>query len=71
MEAQRKPRTDGPRHADGPLPKSPSADGWQLEELREELQETRVTQVRAEAQLASKDELIAELKAMLADLRRP
>ena len=39
--------------------------------LREELAETRVAQARAEEQAAAKDELIAELKAMLAEARRP
>jgi hypothetical protein len=42
-----------------------------VDRLREELQEARIAQANAEAKLASKDELIVELKAMLAEARRP
>jgi hypothetical protein len=58
--------------------RDPSPDGLEdapdeleLDLLREELTETRVAQARAEAAAEAKDALIAELKAMLAEARRP
>jgi hypothetical protein len=62
---------DGSRDAspDGP---EDAAEAWfELEMLREELEEARVARARAEERAAAKEELIAELKAMLAEARRP
>jgi hypothetical protein len=44
---------------------------FEIEMLREELAEARVAQARAEERAAAKDELIGELKALLAEARRP
>jgi hypothetical protein len=55
---------DGPEDAD-------DTEAFELELLREELAEARVAQARAEERATAKDELIAELKAMLAEARRP
>jgi hypothetical protein len=46
-------------------------EAFALELLREELAEARVAQARAEERATAKDELIADLKAMLAEARRP
>jgi hypothetical protein len=44
---------------------------FEIEMLREELAEARVAQARAEERVAAKDVLIEELRAMLAESRRP
>jgi hypothetical protein len=49
----------------------PAGEAFEVELLRGELTEALVAAARAEAQLGAKDELIVELKTMLAEARRP